>query len=256
MRSLPLFHRIAGTRVVLVGDGAMAEAKQRLIQRAGGETCSEAEAHHARLAFVALEDERAARAAARRLNAKGLLINVADMPELCDFTLPSILERDPVLIAVSTSGASAGLAKHLRLRLEAMLPQSIGTLAQRLGDARERLRARFPSADDRRRALDDAMSEGGALDVLDPSAADSVGAWLSSNAERPAIQSAEFILTSDDPEDLTLRQARLLGMAEVVRHDPAVPEAILCRARADAVRKVLPDEPNAGNGLMITLRRG
>ncbi|HCC25978.1 MAG TPA: siroheme synthase, partial [Erythrobacter sp.] len=47
---------------------------------------------------------------------------------LCDFTLPSVLDRDPVLVAVSTGGASAGLAKHLRLRLEAILPQSLGAL--------------------------------------------------------------------------------------------------------------------------------
>ena len=68
MNSLPLFHRIAGTKVVLVGSGGMAEAKQRLVERAGGEICSEAEAHHARLAFVALEDGRKAEAAALRLS--------------------------------------------------------------------------------------------------------------------------------------------------------------------------------------------
>ena len=102
MNSLPLFHRIAGTRVVLVGSGAMAEAKRRLVERAGGEVCSEAEAHHARLGFVALEDGRAAEAAALRLKRLGLLVNVADRPGLCDFTLPSVLDREPVLIAVGT----------------------------------------------------------------------------------------------------------------------------------------------------------
>ena len=118
MHSLPLFHRIAGARVVVVGEGDMAAAKARLVERAGGVTCAETEAHHARLAFVALEDGRAAEAAALRLKRMGLLVNVADRPELCDFTLPSLLDRDPVLVAVSTGGASAGLAKHLRLRLE------------------------------------------------------------------------------------------------------------------------------------------
>ncbi|MEG3597956.1 MAG: NAD(P)-dependent oxidoreductase, partial [Pseudomonadota bacterium] len=114
MHSLPLFHRIAGARVVVGGEGDMAAAKARLVERAGGVTCAETEAHHARLAFVALEDSRAAEAAALRLKRMGLLVNVADRPELCDFTLPSLLDRDPVLVAVSTGGASAGLAKHLR----------------------------------------------------------------------------------------------------------------------------------------------
>ena len=260
-----MFHRIAGQRVVLVGEGAMAQAKQRLIERAGGICCSEAEAHHARLAFVALEDEREARAAARRLKGRGLLVNVADMPELCDFTLPSILERDPVLIAVSTSGASAGLAKHLRLRLEAILPQTIGALAQGLADARDRLRELFPAADARRRALDEALGEGGALDVLDGGSAGQLQDWLGSPAigNREVASSGhgetfEFTLTSDDPEDLTLRQARLLGIADTVLHDPAVAEAILIRARADAVRRDIGDaapdsRPHAG--LTIVLRR-
>ncbi len=59
MHSLPLFHRIAGERVVVVGSGEMAEAKARLVTRAGGVPCPETEAHHARLGFVALEDPRA-----------------------------------------------------------------------------------------------------------------------------------------------------------------------------------------------------
>ena len=124
--SLPLFHRVRGTRVVVIGDCAMTEAKRRLVERAGGICCGETEAHHARLALVALDDAREAETAAARLKAKGLLVNVADRPELCDFTLPSILDRDPVLIAIGTGGASAGLAKHLRLRLERLLPGSLG----------------------------------------------------------------------------------------------------------------------------------
>jgi len=255
MRSLPLFHRIAGQRVVVVGDGALAEAKVRLIERAGGICCSEAEAHHARLAFVALEDPRAAQATARRLRAKGLLVNVADRPELCDFTLPSILERDPVLIAVSTGGASAGLAKHLRMRLEALLPETIGALAARLADMRDALRARFPTAEERRRALDHALGEGGDLDVLDAGSADRVEGWISGDVPNSEISRYEFTLASDDPDDLTLRQVRLLAMADVVLHDPQVPEAILVRARADAMRRALPFDGDCKDGLVVVIRR-
>ena len=255
MHSLPLFHRIAGTRVVVAGEGPMAQAKARLVERAGGTVCGETEAHHARIAFVAMEDARAAEAAALRLKRAGLLVNVADRPELCDFTLPSVLDRDPVLVAVSTGGASAGLAKHLRLRLEALLPQTIGRLAQTLSEARETMRARWSDGDTRRRAVDAALREGGPLDPLDAASADRVEAWLEGEDDARATGCEDFTLTSDDPDDLTLRQARLLGMADTVLHDPAIPEAILVRARADAERAELPAEPPE-DGLSVILRRG
>ena len=253
--SLPLFHRIRGQRVVVVGEGTMGEAKQRLVERAGGIPCSEAEAHHAHLAFVALEDEREARAVHRRLKAKGLLVNVADMPDLCDFTTPSILDREPVLVAVSTSGASAGLAKHLRLRLEKVLPQSLGALAAKLRNSREAMRTRWSDGSERRRAVDDALREGGPLDPFASDADGKVDAWL--DGQLPAKSAARSIvieLASEDPEELTLRQARLLGEADTVCHDPAVPEAILNRARADARRQELPCDTTNSDGLTVILR--
>ncbi len=254
MHSLPLFHRIAGERVVVVGSGEMAEAKARLVTRAGGVPCPETEAHHARLGFVALEDPRAAEGAALRLKRAGLLVNVADRPELCDFTLPSVLDRDPVLVAVSTGGASAGLAKHVRLRLEALLPQGLGALARALEAARETIRARFPQADARRRALDEALRQGGALDPFDEQEGDVVDRWLERRHAARESELLDVTLTSDDPDDLTLRQARALGMADTVLHDPDVPEALLVRARADATRLPLPADPPA-SGLTVILQR-
>ncbi|NTZ42033.1 siroheme synthase [Altererythrobacter sp. SALINAS58] len=259
MLSLPLFHRITGKRVVIIGDGDMADAKRRLIERAGGICCGETEAHHADLGFVALENERAAEIAARRLKAHGLLVNVADRPDLCDFTLPSVLDREPVQIAIGTSGASAGLAKHLRLRLETTLPQSLGRLAEALSAAREDMRARFPQADQRRKALDAALAPGGALDPLQANSADEVDAWLAGTAAPETDRVEVLKLTSTDPDDLTLRQARLLGEADVVVFAPEIPEPILVRARADAVRRTLadydarnPDEASPGLTIILT----
>ena len=252
--SLPLFHRVRGERVVVVGEGAMGEAKRRLVERAGGVPCPETEAHHAALAFVALEDERDAEAVATRLRRQGLLVNVADRPDLCDFTTPSILDRDPLLIAISTSGASAGLAKHIRLRLERLLPASIGRLAARLSEARSALRSRYPDEDDRRAALDSALGEGGALDPLHERSADRVDAWLGASNETRTAKVETFVLISDDPDDLTIRQTRLLGLADAVWHDERIAPAILDRARADAVRRTLPHngEPH---GLVVRLER-
>src|SRR3546814_12213809 len=68
----------------------------------------------ARLAFVALADEAEARAAAEALRARGLLVNVVDRPDLCDFTTPAIVDPPPVTIATGTAGASAALAKAIR----------------------------------------------------------------------------------------------------------------------------------------------
>lgn len=253
LSSLPLFHRVAGTRVVVIGEGPAAEAKRRLVERAGGHCCGEPEAHHARLAFIAVDNPKSAEAAAVRLRGKGLLVNVTDRPELCDFTVPSVLDRDPVLVAVGTGGASAGLAKQLRLRLEGVLPQSLGRLAEALHSARDALREKFPDARARRRALDAALTVGGALDPLRDDAPEAVGEWLEA-AEVPATDRIErIVLASGDPDDLTLRQARLLGEADTVLHDGNVPEAILARARADAVQLGPDSESDGARGLTLHL---
>lgn len=251
IHSLPLFHRIAGQPVIVVGQGEAAAAKRRLVERAGGIVVSE-DNPAARLAFVALDGDGDPAPVAARLRARGLLVNVADRPELCDFTTPSLLERGPVLIAVSTGGASAGLAKALRLRLEALLPAGLGVLAEALQDARSVLRARWPDAAARRRALDAGLAQGGPLDPLTEHDGDAVGQWLARAGEGEPTAQVAIRLRSADPDDLTLREARLLGTADAIRHGPDVPLAILARARADAVRLGL-DEAGCGGGLVVVL---
>ncbi|MDB5736824.1 MAG: hypothetical protein JWO65_492, partial [Sphingomonas bacterium] len=162
MHSLPVFLRLDGRPVILLGDGDAAVAKRRLLDRAGARIVGEDAT--AALAIVAIGDEAEAQAAATRLKARGILVNAVDRPALCDFTLPAIVDRDPVLIAIGTGGASAGLAKALRQRIEALLPASLGTLAEALHAARAGLLARFPAAADRRRAIDAAFDPGGPLD--------------------------------------------------------------------------------------------
>lgn len=253
MISLPLFHRIAGQLVIVLGEGDAAEAKRRLVERAGGVVTTD-DLAAAQLAFVADDQPEAIVAS---LKARGVLVNVVDRPELCDFTVPSLLERGSVLVAVGTGGVSAGLAKALRLRLEALLPQSLGKLAQALGDARGTLRKRFGDPADRRRVLDDALGAGGPLDLLDDASAERFPAWLTV-AEQGLTARSEFTLQSDDPDDLTLRQARWLGSADVVCHEPGVPESVLVRARADAVRYALTVGMPAPDltGRVVVIRQG
>lgn len=247
MHALPLFVRLEGRPVILLGDGEAAHAKRRLLERARARIVGEDA--DAALAIVALEEDAAAEAAIARLKARGILVNAVDRPALCDFTLPAIIDRAPVLIAISTDGASAGLAKTLRQRLEALLPPTLGALALALKAARETMRTRWPDARARRHALDAALAEGAALDPFQPGASAHVPNWLAGADHATPDALRTLTLTSDDPDQLTLEQARLLGQADTVIHAPDIAPLILARARADAVRiaaDAVPDPLPAG----------
>lgn len=258
MHSLPLFHRVAGQPVIVVGEGDAAQAKRRMVERAGAHVVG-IDDRHARLAFVALEDAEQCEALARELRSRAVLVNVVDQPALCDFTVPALVERDPLLVAIATGGASAGLAKAVRLRIERWLPPAAGALAAALGSARGALRAHWPDAGERRRALDQALGEGGPLDPFSDGASDRVQTWLDSPHDEQPGRVEIIRLRSGDPDDLTLREARLLGSADVVRHDGRVPTEILDRARADARRELLVDTAesiSAPSGALVVVIHG
>lgn len=248
MHSLPVFLRLEGRAVMLTGSGEAADAKRRLLERAGARVVGEDDGE-ARVAIVADGDE----GVVARLRMRGVLVNATDRPDLCDFTLPAIVDRDPVLIAIGTGGASAGLAAALRQRIEALLPSGLGGLARALFAARGQLRELWPDAGARRQAIGKALAPGGAIDPLgfDPD----VDFWL---AESPEADNAELYhirLSSADPDDLTVRDARMLALADRVYHDASVAPAILDRARADAARIVAdgaPDAREAGLTLWIS----
>ena len=236
--------------MILLGDGEAAEAKRRLLERAGAEIVTEET--ETRLAIVALDDPESA---VERLKARGILVNVVDRPDLCDFTLPAIVDRDPVLVAIGTGGASAGLAKALRQRIEGLLPASLGQLATELQGARGRMRQLWPDAGNRRRAIDAALAEGGPLDPL--AGRGDVTGWLDAPEHPAGDRLIAFRLASPDPDDLTLRQARLLGQADRIFYRADVPAAILNRARADAARIVCEAPPlSPGQGLSLDISMG
>ncbi len=245
LAALPIFVRLAGRPVILIGAGEAAAAKRRLLERAGAAIVGE-EAEAA-LAIVALDDPEETVA---RLRARGVLVNAADRPDLCDFTLPAIIDRDPVVVAVGTGGASAGLAAALRQRLEAMLPASLGPLARELEGHKAALRARWPDPAERRRMLGAGLA--GPLDPLAERYAGEVAEWIAAGGVAPAQAVIHLHLHSPNPDDLTLRQARLLAQADRVFHLGGVPEAILNRARADAPRIPCSEPPaDPGPGLSI-----
>ena len=244
--ALPIFVKLAGRPVMLIGEGEAADAKRRLLERAGAQIVGED--GDARLAIVAVADPDPVVA---RLRARGVLVNAVDRPDLCDFTLPAIVDRSPVLVAIGTAGVSAGLAAALRQRIEAILPARLGTLAEGLHAARSAIRARWPESGERRRAIGAALT--GPLDPLVDQPEDAVARWLDAG-EAPAPALLRIRLASPDPDDLSLRDARALAQAERIFHRANVPAAILDRARADAVRIACDRAPDApGAGLSIDL---
>jgi uroporphyrin-III C-methyltransferase / precorrin-2 dehydrogenase / sirohydrochlorin ferrochelatase len=230
--------------VILAGHGPAADAKRRLLERAGAVIVGPEES--AALAIVADDDP----ALVARLKQRGVLVNVVDWAELCDFTLPATVDRDPVLVAIGTGGVSAGLAAVLRQRLEAILPAGLGRLAEALHGARTALRAHLPDVGERRRFIGGLLSPGGPLDPLIDHPHPVVP--LSARAEMARIE--RIAVRSADPDELSLRAARLLALADRIHHPADMPPAILDRARADAER--IAGEPGAdpGDGLTVLLQ--
>ncbi len=254
MQSLPIFVKLAGRNVIVIGDGEAAAAKARLVTAAGGIIVG-SEAADAALAFVALDDEGEARAAAGRLRARGMLVNVVDRPAMSDFLMGSIIDRSPVVVAISTGGATASLARALRGRLEALLPASLGPLADAIGGARRAASAAHPSVADRRRLWERALAEGAALDPL-KRLEDAEAAVAAAIAGGSAAQDETRVIsvTSDDPGELTLNQLGWLGRCDTLIVAGPVASAVVDRARRDAVRLPALPEP-APEGLTVVLRR-
>lgn len=257
MQSLPIFVRLQNRAVILLGEGEAADAKRRILERAGADIVGEDA--DAALAIVALDDDDAAEAAAARLKARNILVNAVDRPSLCDFILPAIVDRDPVIVAIGTGGASAGMAKAIRQRLEQLLPARLGAIARRLKDKREAIKAKWPDATARRRAIDAALDEGGVLDPFTPNAPRDVDSWIDgddseSHARHDQLEIIQ--LRSADPHDLTIGEMLLLGRADTLYLAPGVPQTISNRARADAQRIAaadLPDDPGPGLSVYVTV---
>jgi uroporphyrin-III C-methyltransferase/precorrin-2 dehydrogenase/sirohydrochlorin ferrochelatase len=244
MDSLPIFLTLSDRRVVIIGDGEAAEAKARLARAAGALIVGEDQAAGAALAYVALDDDSEAAQAAARLRAHGLLVNVVDKPAMSDFLMGAIIDRSPVLVAVSTGGASASLARALRARFEALLPDRLGRLAQAIYAARTLAAAAHPTPGDRRRLWDRLLSPGAPLDPLNPPQDPEATVPQSvAGLYVPAVtRRHEARITSPDPGDLTANTLTTLGQCDTLITLGPVPEAITDRARRDAARlTALPD---------------
>jgi uroporphyrin-III C-methyltransferase/precorrin-2 dehydrogenase/sirohydrochlorin ferrochelatase len=238
VESLPLFHRLAGQPVLVLGEGEAAVAKTRLVEEAGGTVVREA-CDGVRLAFVALEE--GAEAVADGLRARGLLVNVVDRPELCDFTVPALVDRTPVLVAIGTGGASASLSKALKERLEVWLPGTLGGLATAIRQARTAVGAVHGSVPARRSFWARVLAPGGALDPLVPHA-------------DPVAAISDALAGGGGADALMLRELRLMAQADLVLHEAGVPGDVLALIRRDAARRVGSDVPEGLSGRVVRIR--
>ncbi len=191
------------------------------------------------LVFAASGDAERDGAVVAAARASGVPANAVDIPELCDFYTPAIVNRAPVAVAITTAGAGPVLAQKLRARIEALLPQRLGTLA-RLGDSfRAAADKVLPKGQPRRRFWS-AFFEGGVADAALSGQIDSARRLASQLLTRSDAADDGFVwLVGAGPgaEDLlTLRAQRILQQADIIVHDSLVPEGVVAMGRRDAER--------------------
>jgi siroheme synthase-like protein len=154
MDAFPAFVPLTGRRVIVVGEGEMADGKAVLfdgspaevIRRPADALALEPQTYAgATLVFIASADEGYARAAAAAARAGGaMLVNVVDKPALCDFYTPALVDRGAVVAAVGTTGSGPMLAGRLKTQIDKVMPAHVGDLAAMLKAIQGEVRARFP----------------------------------------------------------------------------------------------------------------
>ena len=243
MRFFPVFLDLAGQPALVVGDGPTARRKAELLAAAGAAVrtrpgFSPADLPGCRLAIGAEASETDLHALSAAAQAAGVPVNVVDRPELCSFIMPAIVDRDPVLVAVSTGGAAPVLARLLRARIEAALPPAIGRLAAVGKSVAAELRRRVPDLGQRRRLLEQAFS-GAIAELAYAGREEKACAALlaAATGATPAPGCLHYLHAPAAADLLTLRAQRLLGEADTVLYDPGVPPAVLDIARRDAERR-------------------
>jgi uroporphyrin-III C-methyltransferase/precorrin-2 dehydrogenase/sirohydrochlorin ferrochelatase len=195
----------------------------------------------ARMAIVAIEDPKEATYFADMAKAAAVPVNVVDQPESCDFITPAIVDRDPIMVAITSEGESPVLAQKVRASLEQFLPGKLGALARFAGAFRSNVAATLPAGKARRvfwrRLLNGSVAEA----VLQGNEADArQDALKLLNGAAAAVPSAGHIFLvgagPGDPELLTLKAHKALQQADIIIHDQLVSPEILDLARRDAQR--------------------
>ncbi|WDR05395.1 siroheme synthase CysG [Devosia rhodophyticola] len=257
LNTFPLSFKVQGQRIVIVGGGEEALNKARLVTKTSAQTVivstqitadfsgldvtlierpfRESDLDGAALVFVADHgpDGSAAKCAAR---ARRIALNVVDVPGECDFYTPSIIDRAPLTVAISTEGDAPVLARLVRARIEAMMSPRLGAIAALAGRMRQRVEALIGDGGARRRYYED-LVQSAEIDLAISTDNGNIAAeaLLSRHLEKERVGSVALIGAGPGSEDLlTLRAQRLLQEADVIVHDQLVPGAVVQMGRRDA----------------------
>jgi uroporphyrin-III C-methyltransferase/precorrin-2 dehydrogenase/sirohydrochlorin ferrochelatase len=267
VKYFPVFYDLNGLRVLVVGGGEVALRKVSLLERAGAAITVVApriipelkergaagainlelrefvpqDLDGARLVIIATSRRAVNRFIAKLSDARAIPVNVVDDEEASRFIVPAIVDRDPVMVAVSTGGTSPVLARRLRERLEASLPKRLGDLAIWLRGLRKTGRDRLRDTDERRRFFETIVDGPAARRFIagDPHGALQIAQRLlaaTSTAPRAAGEVTLVGAGPGDPELLTLKALRALQDADIIFYDRLVSTAVLDLARRDAAK--------------------
>ncbi|EKB26644.1 siroheme synthase CysG [Aeromonas dhakensis] len=265
MDYLPIFCRLDNKPVLLVGGGEVAERKARLLLEAGAHltvVAPELDPELAELAANGSIEWLAAEFAPAHLTGKWLVVaatdrrevnalvyqsanqarifaNVVDDPKRSSFIMPSIIDRSPLMVAISSGGKAPVLARLLREKFEAMLPQHLGAVATFAGSLRDRVKARFATMGERRRFWERLLGAdrlGQALARGDSACANQLADTLFADESQTG---GEVVLVGAGPGDpglLTLHALRQMQQADVVVYDRLVSDEVMALVRRDARR--------------------
>ena len=269
MKHLPIFFDIKDRLVLVAGGGEAATRRVEAALRAGGRVRAVAEEASPALQALSAEkdvqlENRAFRAAdlegcalvfsatgneeqdalvSSLARDAGLPVNVVDRPSLCTFIMPSLIDRSPVLVAISSGGEAPILSRVLKARLETFIPAGLGRLASFAGAWRQRVREAIPDGG-RRRRFWESLVHGPIAEYVLAGQADAAENLLGETLaeagkdQAPAPHGEVYLVGSGpgDPDLLTFRALRLMQQADVVLHDRLVPAGILDLVRRDAER--------------------
>ncbi len=265
MEFLPLFFDLKSRAVLIVGGGDVALRKARLLNKAGahinvispainqelkdlalntqGEAVdkkynSESLARYT-LVVAATDDRAVNKQVSDDAKLANIPVNVVDHPELCSFIFPAIVDRSPIIAAVSSGGSSPVLARILRAKLETVLPATYGRLATLAEKYRNQVKTRFSQINQRRGFWENIL-QGPVSELVfagkEIEAEELLQSELSGNSE-PKRELGEVYLVGagpGDPDLLTFKSLRLMQQADVVIYDRLVSEPILNLCRRDA----------------------
>jgi uroporphyrin-III C-methyltransferase/precorrin-2 dehydrogenase/sirohydrochlorin ferrochelatase len=238
LANLPLFHKLDGREAVVVGASAAADWKAELLAAAGGQVVrlgnSWSADQIAGAAIVVAEDREDVKQLVEAAHSAGAIVNVIDRPELSDVQFGTIVNRSPIVVAISTDGAAPMLGQSIRARIESVLPLGLTAwakaakqwrphLKRKLGDfaARKAFWQRFVAA--AWAELDRAPAERDFTELLD-------------RTPQPKGRVTLVGAGPGDPELLTLKAVRALQSATVILHDQLVGPDVLELARREARR--------------------